>query len=359
MTRCLMKPGLALALMLLLCQCETVHFYQQAAAGQWQILRHARANDRIRADANTSESLRQKLGVVEELRSFASQRLALPSRRQYHRYADLRREHVVWVVFAAPEFSLAARTWRYPFLGSLNYRGYFKSADAEKLAERLRAGGDDVFVGEVDAYSTLGWFSDPVLNTFIDLPERDLAELIFHELTHQRLYLRGDTEFNEALATAVGRAGARLWLRESGRGEELNAFERDEVILAGFLRELSRARVELAALYARAGLAPDAVRKAKAGVFARLRRRADALNEQHGGGLKIDHWFAKPVNNARLNSIATYYDLVPGFERLLVEDCAGDFERFFQTLKPLHKMNPQQRREWLLEPKPAPVKTES
>lgn len=338
----------AVALAALLCQCETARFYSQAVAGHWQIQRAAKPSQRVRADATAPESVRAKLEVVEELRRFAGERLGLPARGQYHRYADLKREHLVWVVFAAPEFSLEARTWRYPLLGRLSYRGYFQQKDAEALAERLRAAGDDVFVAEVDAYSTLGWFSDPVLNTFIGLPERDLAELLFHELTHQRIYLRGDTDFNEALATAAGRAGARLWLRESGRKSELAKFERDEQVVAAFLSELTQTRAELKALYARTDLEPEAMRQAKAAIFAGLRRRADALNHRHGGSLKIDRWFQKPVNNARLLSIAAYYDMVPLFERHLERTCGGDFEAFFQSLKPLRRLSPEQRRRWLM-----------
>ncbi len=338
---------LPVVLALLLCQCETAHFCRQAVAGHLQVRRAMRPSDEVRADAQTTPELRQKLALVDELRAYAETRLALSARRQYHTYADIGRAHLVWVVFAAPEFALEARTWHYPLLGRLAYRGYFRQSEAEALADKLRAQGEDVFVAEVDAYSSLGWFSDPVLNTFIGKAERELAELLFHELTHQRIYWRGDTDFNEALATAVGRAGARRWLRETGRQRELAAFEREEKIQAAFLDDLKIIRAELEILYARADLDADAKRAAKAALFQDLRRRADALNQRFGGSLKIDRWFAKPVNNARLLSIAAYHDLVPLFEHRLENECGGDLEAFFESLGETRRMTPPQRREWL------------
>lgn len=349
--RRVVRRGLLQALLaVLLCQCETARFYRQGIAGHWQVQSAARSFSRVRADKRTTDALRDKLDLVEELRAFAEARLALSAKGQYHRYTDLKREHLVWVVFAAPEFSLNPRTWRYPLLGRLSYRGFFRQSDAEALADKLRGQGDDVFVAEVDAYSSLGWFSDPVLSTFIGKPERDLAELLFHELTHQRIYLRGDTEFNEALATAVGRVGARRWLSETGRGRELAAFEREEKIQAAFLAELRTTREQLAALYARGDLKPDTKRAAKARLIEDLRRRAEAMNRRFGGSLKIDQWFARPVNNARLLSISSYHDLVPLFERRLEADCGGDFAAFFESLQAARRMSLKERRQWLAGP---------
>lgn len=337
-------PGL---LTVVLCQCETARFYRQAVAGHLQVRRAMRPSLQVRAEPGTPAALRKKLEVVEELRAFAATELGLPAQRQYRSYADIGREHLVWVVFAAPEFELRPRTWRYPFLGDLSYRGFFQPEPAEALAANLREKGEDVFVAEVDAYSSLGWFSDPVLNTFVHRSDRELAELLFHELTHQRLYWRGDTDFNEALATAVGRVGTRRWLRATNRTRELEVFEREEKIQAAFLEDLKVVRGRLETLYTRDDLGAEAKRAGKAAAFQDLRRRADALNRRFGGSLKIDRWFAKPVNNARLLSIAAYHDLVPHFERRLEEDAAGDFEAFFEALQVTRRMSPEERQEWL------------
>ncbi len=342
--------ALLLPLALLLTQCSTARFYTQAAAGQWEIQRKARPITKVLADPATPAPLREKLQLVQELRAYAQTSLRLPSQRQYHRYTHLQRDHLVWVVFAAPEFSLEPHTWRYPFLGKLSYRGWFREKDATALAAHLRARQLDVHIAEVDAYSTLGLLSDPILSTFIHLPERDLAELLFHELTHQRLYLPGDTDFNEALATALARHATRRWLRETGRTKELAAYDREDRILTAFLAELETTRAHLTTLYAQTHLTPEAKRRAKAAAFQQLRQRADQLNRRHGGTLKIDKWFAQPVNNARLNAIATYHRLVPAFQRHLEERCQNDLETFFTTLRQTRRLTPTQRQAWLTEP---------
>lgn len=334
---------------LILCQCSTLQFYTQALKGQREILRQARPIPKVLAEPDLDPKLRSRLEVVQELRQFAKNQLALPSEGQYDRYTDLKRKHVVWVVFAAPEFSLKAHTWRYPLLGPLAYRGFFSEPPAQALATQLRDQGKDVFVSGVTAYSTLGWFSDPVLNTFVHQPDRDLAELIFHELTHQVIYFRGDTDFNEALATAVGRYGARTWLLSTGRTQELAAYDREARILADFLTELKTSRNELDQLYQQDQLDPDKMRTAKSFILADLRKRSQTLNQRYGGSLKIDKWFHQPVNNARLLSIATYYDLVPAFEALL-HRCDNNLTTFFQVLKPLRHRTKEQRRAFLSQP---------
>ena len=295
--------------------CRTAGFYAQAAHGQWAIMAGARPTaDLLRADSGIADTTRRRLQLVEEIRAFATTRLGLPADRQYDRFTDLGRPWVVWVVFAAPEFSIEAKTWTYPILGRLDYRGWFTEEAACREAEALRRRGYDVHVAGTDAYSTLGWLRDPVLSTFIDRPVGELAELIFHELTHQVLYLPGDTDFNEAFATAIGQAGARQWLRATGRWQELADYEhllrhdRDRV------RLLLDARASLATLYARRSSMPEAdLRAAKAQAFATLRRRLGQLPAPPPDPKPR----ARTLNNATLAGIAAYYDLLPAFERLL------------------------------------------
>ena len=339
--------------LLFLTHCETARFYAQGARGQWQIQTSARPISQVLASPDTTPALRQQLLLVLELRQFAATRLGLPITGQYHRYADLKRDHLVWVVFAADELSLKPHLWRYPFLGELAYRGYFRESDASQLAMRLSARGHDTFVAPVDAYSTLGWFSDPVLNTFVDLPPRELAELLFHELAHQRLYLPGDTEFNEALATALGRHASRQWLKETARWSELRAYERENQIMEAFVTEIQVCRQELEQVYANNQLSPDQKRQAKTAAFKRLRQRAERMNQRFGGTLKIDKWFKQPVNNARLNSIATYHQLVPEFTAFLEQDCAGNVDVFFNELARLKRLTPEERLLWLRRPRSA------
>ncbi|MDP1592094.1 MAG: aminopeptidase, partial [Prosthecobacter sp.] len=209
---------------LLVCSCGTLKFYTQAAGGQMEIWRKSRSNAKVLADASVADRVKQRLRLIEELRAFAASDLRLPT-KSFGKYCDLKRPYVVWVVFAAPEFSVEARHWRYPFVGNLKYRGFFAEQDAREEGGRLRQQGLDVFVGGVEAYSTLGYFKDPVLNTFLHRSDHELAELIFHELTHAKVFIPGDTDFNEAFATANAEDGVRRWLRSKNDLAGLHTYE--------------------------------------------------------------------------------------------------------------------------------------
>ena len=326
--------------------CSTVKFYTQAIGGQGEILRKSRPFEEVRADESVPDKVKGKLDVVNDIREFAESELGLSAKRQYDRYADLGREHVVWVVFATPELSLEARTWRYPLIGELEYRGYFKEKDATALADRLRSEGEDVYLGGVDAYSTLGVFRDPILNTFVGRHDAYLAELLFHELTHQRIYLKGDTDFNEALATAVGEEGARRWLKARGSLRDLAAYESETKLVREFIGLAMATREKLDAVYGNPGLSDETKREAKERVLKAFEKEAMIMNRRQGGSLKIEKWFEKPVNNARLNSLDTYYQLVPAFETWIAE-CDGDLERFFERVKAMRKLDRDERRERL------------
>ncbi|MDB6074376.1 MAG: aminopeptidase, partial [Verrucomicrobiaceae bacterium] len=216
---------LFLGICIVLASCGTVRFYAQAARGQAQIMWRARPIPKVIANPATSAKLRQRLELVQDLRAFAGHDLHLPSNASFTKYSDLGRKYAVYVVYAAPEFSIGSKGWWYPIVGSLSYRGFFDAASAKREADKLKTEGYDVLMSGVEAYSTLGWFSDPVLNTFIGRDEGPFAELIFHELTHARLFLPGDTDFNEALATAVGQEGARRWFISKKQPSKLKTYE--------------------------------------------------------------------------------------------------------------------------------------
>lgn len=312
--------------------CQTVHFYGQAAAGQWEIVRKGKPIPPIIADPATDPKLRKQLESVEKIRAFAGEHLTLPGDESYGRYADLGREHVVWVLYAAPEFSLEPKTWWYPTLGKLDYRGYFRESDSEALAAQLRKEGYDVQVGGTDAYSTLGWLHDPVLNTFVHASDIDLAELIFHELTHRKLFRSGDTTFNESLANTVGEEGVRRWLRHQGRMADLKKYEARLVRRGQFYDRIDRSREELKELYA-SDLPPEEMRKRKAAIFWDLRERFRELRRRWGGR-GLESWLTMDINNAHLVSLITYHHHIPAFEKLLAE-CNGDLELFFKRAKHL------------------------
>lgn len=330
--------------LLTLPSCSTVGFYTQALKGQAEILRKAKPVETVLAAPQTSPRLKEKLRLTQDLRAYAKEVLSLPADAQYDRYSDLGRRYVVWVVFAAPEFSVEGKTWWYPLLGNLEYRGFFTEKAAQQEADKQRAQGLDVYVGGVEAYSTLGFLRDPLLNTFMGRDDAGLAELVFHELTHQRLYLPGDTDFNEALATAVGQEGTRRWFRDRGRLSDLRQYEKEMKVEQEFITEVLQTREELKVTYQKhAGDRPRLAIEKKA-AFERLRARLNAMNRRYGGSLKLDRWFQKPVNNARLNTLSTYYDLLPGFEGML-RHCRGDLEMFYREVEALKGLNKQARRD--------------
>jgi predicted aminopeptidase len=343
------------------CGCHTASYYTQAVRGQYQIVARQQPIERLLADPQTPETLKEKLQLVQQLRAFAGKELALPVNGQYRRYADLHRPYAIWNVYAAPEFSLEPKTWWYLVVGRLDYRGFFAERDARDCAQRLAAKGFDTSVGGVEAYSTLGWFKDPVLNTFVHHSEPELAEIIFHELAHQRVFAHGDTEFNEAFATAVGQEGVRRWLRAKS---DRAAYENYAASLRHheqFERLIVATRQKLQTLYGDT-LTPggkikaakqhprpvEQLRAEKQRILDGLRREWEKLRSEWDVGARLDDWLADGVNNAELNSEATYYGLVPAFDRLLAAN-GGDLEKFFAAVTRLAKLPKAERHRQLMD----------
>jgi predicted aminopeptidase len=320
-------------------------YYLQAIHGEFQLLAHRQSIDKLAARPQTPAKLRQQLQLVQALRAFAQKELKLPVDGDYDKYVDVHRKYVVWDVQAAPELSLQSKVWRYPFVGSLAYRGYFSEKSARDYGSRLAKQGFDVYVDGVDAYSTLGWFKDPLLNTFIDDSEPELAELLFHELAHKRVFAAGDTDFSEAYATTVGQEGARLWLRSKGASDLLAkydaAIERDDQ----FVHLVKATRDRLEKVYGgKAG--KDELRRQKQHVFDDLRFQYDVLKGRWGGYSGYDDWFGHDLNNAKLNTVANYYDYLPGFRRLLQQN-GGSMEKFNAAVERLSKEPVDQRHQKL------------
>ncbi len=301
---------------------------------------------KLLARTNTPPALAERLQRALAIRDFASRELGLPANGHYRTYADLGRPFAVWNVYAAQELSLEPRSWWYPVVGRLEYRGFFREADARRLAARLARRGDDVYVGGVPAYSTLGWFRDPVLNTFIFDDEVDLAELLFHELAHQRLFLPGETDFNEAFATAVAEEGVRRWLKATGDERSLARFEAATRRKAQFIALLSQTRSQLAALYQSAAASNERergeARQAKARILGQLKGNYAVLKQSWDGAEEFDPWFKAPLNNARLNTVETYFGLVPAFQEHLRRS-SGDLPGFYAEMERLSHLTPAER----------------
>lgn len=335
--------------------CHTLGYYAQAVKGQYQIVAHRERIDKVIADSRTPAALREQLQLVQRLRAFAGKDLKLPAEGHYLKFTDLHRPYVVWNVQAAHRFSLEPKTWWYPVVGSLDYRGYFSEDAARACAQRLAARGFDVCVDGVDAYSTLGWFDDPVLSTYVNRPEPELAEILFHELGHQRLFVAGDTDFNEAYATTVGQEGARRWLRSQGDTNRCEEYMASIQRNNQFVHLILNARQRLEAVYGdtmdkdgnvqaarKPPLPPDQLSREKQRVFDELRRDYARLKSGWGGYSGYDDWFGAELNNARLNTIANYYDYLPAFEQLLRLN-GGDMERFYGAVEQLSTL-PQEKR---------------
>jgi len=325
---------------------EPVGYGWQALRGHLHVLAEARPLQEWLDDPATPPVLRDRLRLVQDIRSFASNELGLPDNRSYRSYTDLKRPYAVWNVFAAPELSLQLDTWCFPVVGCISYRGYYDQAQARQFADRLAAGGREIHVGGVPAYSTLGFTPDPVLNTFINLPDGELARLVFHELAHQVVYVDDDSTFNESFATAVEVAGVERWLET----RDLATRERYATYTSrrqDFLTLLRAARSSLDSLY-RSEQPEGQKREGKHALQCQLQKAYQALrNGRWGGYSGYDGFFAKPPNNAQLAAVGTYDELVPGFLTVLREiDPAGTkpLGLFFDRVRVLAKESLATRR---------------
>ena len=333
------------AALLLLSGCADLGYYWQSVHGQTQIWQKEKPITELLEDSTTPLELKQKLAMVLRLRDFASGELALPDNGSYRAYADLERPFVVWNVFAAPEFSIRPREWCFPVAGCVAYRGYFSRAEAEAFSEKLRQQGFDVYVGGVPAYSTLGWFSDPVLNTFAHYPETEIARLLFHEMAHQRYYLAGDTEFNESFATVVEQEGLARWVRRYGSEAQLATMADARKKKSEFISLVLQYRGRLEQVYATA-VDDQQKRAAKAAALEQMQQDYAQLKRSWDGYSAYDRWFATPPNNAQLASVAAYGRWVTAFQALLTKN-DGDFARFYQAVKDIGSLPREERMERL------------
>lgn len=337
--------------------CSSLGYYAQSVGGHLRLLNAARPVPEVLADPTTSEALKARLELSLRIRDYAVEALKLPDNASYRRYADLQRNAAVWNVAAAPELSLTLRTWCFPVVGCVAYRGYYDRAQADAEAGQLRASGLDAGVYPVPAYSTLGkipgrYFADPLLSTFVQWPEGELARLIFHELAHQVAFAPDDTVFNESFATTVERAGAARWLAERGSPAAREAMALLAARRADFRALTTTYRDRLNALYQSAA-SDDDKRRGKAELLAALRAEHAALKAGPWQGYTgYDGWFGS-VNNASFGMLAAYTELVPQFERLLVEQ-GGDLPRFYAEVQRLADLPMAERRRALQGASPTP-----
>jgi predicted aminopeptidase len=333
--------------------CSSIGYYAASVNGHLALVESARPVDAWLADPATAPALKARLELARRIRDFAVSELKEPDNAAYRRYADLHRSAAVWNVVAAPELSLVLKTWCFAVVGCVGYRGYYTRAGADAEAAGLRAEGWEASVYPVPAYSTLGalpfdWLADPLLNTFIDYPEGELARLVFHELAHQVAYAKGDTEFNESFATAVERIGGERWLATQASAAARAEYATLDARRRDFRALTTDYRQRFAALYA--STLPDAEKRVrKAELYAEMRRDHATLKQARWNGYTgYDAWFAR-ADNASLGVLAAYDALVPAFERLYARE-GGDFARFYAEVRRLAALPDNAARRLALEP---------
>jgi predicted aminopeptidase len=319
---------------LLLSACSDIGYYWHSARGHMDIMARRVDIQAIIDNPESDEKLRERLKQIKEIRRFAVDKLKLPDNGSYSQYVKLDHPYVLQNLFAAPEFSTRLKTWCYPVAGCTSYRGFFEEDRLQSFVEQLQsdnlAGNMDIHIGKTSAYSTLGWFDDPVLSSFIGWKDYRLAGLLFHELTHQVLYIDDDTEFNESLATAVQQQGTRLWLQSHHRTAELDEFRRWNIYRQAVMSLIGTTRDDLYTLYQKE-LSEDDLRHHKKQILSKAGSNHQQLANKHEIKNGFKRWFSEGLNNAKLGSISTYNAKVPAFNSILQKH-NYDFNLFFKTV---------------------------
>jgi len=326
----------------------SIGYYWQASRGQMSIVQGREPVADLLEQAELEPALRARLELSQQVLQFAHTEMLLPDNGSYTTYFDTGHPYVVWNVFAAPEFSLAPQVWCFPVAGCIAYRGYFSEAQARAYADKLATGGADIFVGGVSAYSTLGRFRDPILNTMLSSDDADFIALLFHELAHQLLYVQDDSAFNEGFATAVEYEGLRRWQRARGLQRDMATEANDSRQRQDVMSLLENTRTRLRELYSGA-LDDNDKRVRKQAIYSELSAAYERLAQDwQAAGLTRRPYgslFKRGLNNASLGAIATYADYVPAFDQLL-EMCAGDLSCFYASARSLGELSPESRRDY-------------
>ena len=340
----LLRSAVLAAIVMSMGGCAQVSYYLQAAQGQLALLSEARPIDDWLADPEVGANLKTRLAKAREIRRYAARELGLPDNDSYKNYADLKRPYVLWNVVATPELSMQPEHWCFPIAGCVNYRGYYNKQEAMAYGADLRRRGFDVQVAGVAAYSTLGWFNDPVLSTFIQYPDGELARLIFHELAHQVAYAKDDSQFNESFATTVEEVGLERWLSTQADGRTRQKYQEFDGRKRQFLTLLISYRHRLENNYARS-VSDTQKRAEKVRIFQSLQADYQRLKTCWGGYAGYDRWFAEPLSNAHLASVATYHEFVPALRELLAEQ--KSLGKFYLAVKTMAALGRTARRQQL------------
>lgn len=321
--------------------CSTIDYYLQSADGHLELMSKRQPIEKLLKQPELDAGLKERLQLALRARQFASKSLFLPDNDSYRTYADLQRPYVLWNVVAVPEFSIQAKQWCFLFVGCISYRGYFNKQEAEQAAAQLAQQGYDVQIAGVRAYSTLGWFNDPLLNTMLYRSDAALVGIIFHELAHQKLYISDDTAFNEAFATAVENEGVRRWFTQLHDETATQEYLQEKRRRREFYQLLLSVRERAGQLY-KQDLDVAVMRQRKKALFATLQEEYKQWKRQRNDYNGYDAWMSRDLNNAHLALVATYQELTPAFASLL-QNVDGDLKRFYQQVEQLGELPKPQR----------------
>ncbi len=311
--------------------CAQISYYYQAIEGHLNITQRIKPLDEVIASPETPFSLQHQLQQAKEMRQFAIEKLLLPDNASYTQYADLQRKFVVWNVYAAPRFALTPKLWCFPIVGCLSYRGYFSPQPAFEEAKELKEQGFDVYLTGIRAYSTLGWFADPLLNTMLSKEDWQLAALIFHEKVHQLLYVQDDSTFNESFASAVEEIGVQLWLEQQGTSTHFEQYKISKQRNQQMIHLVLKTKEKLAKLYEQT-ISESEMLRLKNELLEELQTDYKKLKETEWNNYRgYDLWFSE-INNAKLLSVAMYEEYVPVFKKLFEEN-QRDFKKFYDQVR--------------------------
>lgn len=327
--------------------CAELQYYGHAISGQFDVLSKRRPITEVLEDPATKPEVSEKLKMVQRMHDFAISDLSLPDSDSFRSYSDVERDYVLWNVFATPELSLETKQWCYPFFGCLNYRSYFEKAYAESIARELEQEGWDVHIAPSPAYSTRGFFADPIYNPMLRYDDLTLAGILFHELAHERVYFKNDSELNESFAVAVQNEGVRRWLAHEQRPQYYIDYKIDQKQEEQFISLLLKYREKLDTVY-QSPQGDDKKRMQKTRLLKALRLEYFELKNQWNGYAGYDHWFNKPLNNARLAPIGTYHGHVDAFAALL-NSHHGNWIKFYLHVEEMAELPVEKRRQLLLE----------
>ncbi len=338
-----------LLLVLCLSACSSPAYYLQAMSGQKKLMQSRQNIRSVLDDPATSDELAGQLKTAEQIKAFAQSELGLPVEDNYSSYVEVEGEALVWNVIATREFSLEPKKWCFPVAGCVPYRGYFERQKAQDSADRLSRKGMDVIVSPAAAYSSLGWFKDPLLSTMLSGSDTRLAAYLFHELAHQRLYVKNDGLFNEGYASYVEEAGVRTWLEFRNQPDQLQNWLKLQQVSKDFSSLVGKTRFQLAGLYL-SEQPEDIMRKKKAEIFSVFESDYQVLSDEKWQGTHYySSWFQEPLNNARLALYNTYEGSHCAFQHLWNQG-GGNWQKFHKLAEQKSRLPKEERKQWLKQP---------